>query len=279
MTALIPAYDTELAGGCLEACRKIARVHRQREIPTTFFIVGRLLESEGGAYKELLDEPAVFEIASHTYSHRMLRDHPICGPAVDADEARMEIVRGKELVEQTFERECLGMRPGCGFEDGLRGAPSVVAQVAQAGYRYVSSQAWGPYCTAPAPLAQAYTYAEEGQPGLWEFPCHGWHENVLKGHNATPARLLLWPPLYPELQPSGYVKTPDEEFQVHGFFMDRALEEGLEYVSLIWHPWSLDRFDPDMRMLELVFDHAARQGMPVLRFQDLWTRKASVSAP
>ena len=277
MTALIPAYDTELAGGCLKACRKIARVHRQREIPATFFIVGQLLESEGGAYKELLDEPAIFEIASHTYSHRMLRDHPICGPAVGADEARMEIVRGKQLVEELFERECLGMRPGCGFENGLRGAPSVVAQVAQAGYRYVSSQAWGPHCTVPAPLAQAYTYAEEGQPGLWEFPGHGWHENVLKGHNATPARLLLWPPLYPELQPWGYVKTPDQEFQVHRFFMDRALDEGLEYVSLIWHPWSLDRFDPDMRMLELVFDYAARQGMPFLRFRDLWAAKCSAS--
>jgi len=276
MTAFIAAYDTELAGSCLEACRKIARVHRRREIPATFFIVGRLLEGEGTAYRELLDEPELFEIASHTYSHRMLRDHPVCGPAVGPDEARKEIVRGKELVEEVFERECLGVRPGCSFEEGLSGAPSVVAEVAGAGYRYVSSRAWGPHYTVPAPLVQAYTYAQEGYPDLWEFPCHGWHENVLKGHNATPARLLLWPPLYPELQLSGYVKTPDEEFRVHRFFIDRALREGLEYVTLIWHPWSLDRFDPEMRMLELVFDHVAGQGMPFLRFQDLWQRKAGL---
>jgi hypothetical protein len=129
----------------------------------------------------------------------------------------------------------------------------------------------------PAPLEQAYTYEREGHPELWEFPCHGWHENLLKGHNATPGRLLLWPPLYPELQLKGYVKTPEEEFHVHRFFIDRALAECLEYVSLIWHPWSLGRFDPEMRMLNLVFDHVSREGMTFARFADLWRRRETGS--
>lgn len=275
MTAFIAAYDTERPGDCRKACGAITRIHRKRRIPATFFIMGELLEDEGAAYKQLLNEPGLFEVASHTYSHGMLRDHPICGPAVGPEEIHGEIFRGKEIVEEVFERECLGLRPGCSFDVGLSGARHIVAEVVTAGFRYVSSRAWGPHCTVPAPLEQAYTYAEEGHPDLWEFPCHGWHENLLKGANSTPGRLLLWPPIYPELHPPGYVRTAQEEFDVHRFFIDRALKDALEYVTLIWHPWSLGRFDPEMRMLELVFDYVAGLGMPFMRFEDLWRKRAA----
>lgn len=265
----VPAYDTESAGACLQGCRQIARVHRQRGVPATFFIVGRLLETEGTAYRDLLDEPDLFEIASHTYSHKLLRNQGFAGPGVSPEQVHEEIHRGKALVEQCFERPCLGLRPGCGFEAGLRGAPEVLAEIAGAGLTYVSSRLWGPHSTVPAPLVQAHSYAEEGFPQLWEFPGHGWHENVLKGHNATPGRLLLWPPVYPEMQLPGYVRTPEEEFNVHRFFIDRAMAEGLEYVTLIWHPWSLYRFDPAMKMVELLLDYVAQQGLRFARFGEL----------
>ena len=273
MTTFIAAYDVENASDCRKACETIARLHRDRGVPATFFVMGQLLENEGTEYKGLLDEPDLFEVASHTYSHGMLRDQPICGPAAGPEEIHKEIFRGKEIVEDVFGRACLGLRPACSFDVGLKGAREVVAEVAAAGFRYVSSRAWGPHFTIPAPLEQAHTYEEEGHGDLWEFPCHGWHENLLKGHNATPGRLLLWPPIFPELQLNGYVRTPEEEFEVHRFFIDRALEDDLEYVTLIWHPWSLGRFDPEMRMLELVFDHVAAQGMPFMRFEDLWRKK------
>ena len=264
----VVAYDTEMSE-CLAACGKIARVHRDRGIPATFFIVGKLIEEKGEAYREILDEPDLFEVASHTYSHKMLRDHPICGPAATAEQIHEEIFRGKQLVEDCFGREIVGMRPGCCFDVGLKGLPEVVGEVAAAGFRYVSSRGWGPHTTIPAPLEQAHTYEDEGHPGLWEFPGHGWHENVLKGHNATPGRLLLWPPLYPEMQLPRYVETPEQEFDVHRFFVDRAVADGLEYVSLIWHPWSLDMFDPEMRMLEMLFDYVAAQGMSFSRYDGL----------
>ena len=276
LPTFVPAYDTESAGLCLEACRKIVRVHRGIGVPATFFIVGSLLEKEGQAYRELLGDDPLFEIASHTYSHRMLRDQPICGPAATPEQIHTEIFLGKQRVEDCFQRPCTGLRPGCGFDQGLRGAPSVAAAVAAAGFTYISSQLWGPLTTVPAPLAQAYAYADEGCPRLWEFPGHGWHENVLKGHNAVPGRLLLWPPTYPELAQrlTGFVETPQEEFDVHRFFLDRAIAESKEYVSLIWHPWSLNRFDPEMRMLRLMFDYGRQQGMTFARFADLRGKRA-----
>ncbi len=96
-TRYVAAYDTE-SPACLAACRKIVEVHKRFEMPATFFIVGRTLDANPAEYRKLLDDP-LFEIASHTYSHRMLRDNDFCGSAVSMDERRKEIFKGKEAVE------------------------------------------------------------------------------------------------------------------------------------------------------------------------------------
>jgi len=271
MTLYIAAYDVE-STACLAACRKIAAVHRRLEMPATFFIVGKMLEANPREYAGLLGDP-LFEVASHTYSHKTLRDHPFCGPAVAHDVAREELELGKECVERVFKRPCVGLRPGCGFPDGLRGAPELAALAAGAGFSYVSSAAWGPDFSLPAPLREPFTYADEGAPDLWELPCHGWHENLLKDNNGLgPRRLLLWPPSDAGPIPDSFVSTPDEEFAVHRAVLDRAAEQGLRHVSLIWHPWSLDRFDPQMRMPELTFAHVRELGLEVGTFADLRQR-------
>jgi len=269
----VSAYDTEFLGDCVAACRRIAEVHKAHKAPATFFITGLVLEKDGAELRRVLDDPDLFEIASHTYSHKMLRDQPICGPAVTLEEIREEVFRGKQLVEDVFERECVGLRPGCGFENGFKGAPEVLAIIQEAGLQYTSSELWGPHYTVPAPVVDAYTYAEDGFESLWEFPGHGWHENVLKGHNATPGRLLLWPPLYPDCALPGYVETPQEEFEVHAYFVDKAISEGFEYVNLVWHPWSLGKFDPEMKMLDLLFTYCRDNDVGFGRFDGLLARR------
>jgi peptidoglycan/xylan/chitin deacetylase (PgdA/CDA1 family) len=260
MTLYIAAYDVE-SQDCLEACRRIVPVHRDRGMPATFFITGKVLEATPEEYVRLLDDP-LFEVASHTYSHRILRDHPFCGPAVPAEQAREEVLRGVEAVERVLGRPCAGLRPGCGFVDGLRGAPRLVRLMREAGLRYVSSLAWGADYSLPAPLNQPFPYEEEGAPDLWELPAHGWHENLLKDHNAWgPRRLTLWPPEMPEAIPPHFLAGADEEFALNRCFIDRALADGIPFVSLIWHPWSLGRFDPEMRMLERTFDYVLQRGM------------------
>jgi hypothetical protein len=268
MTHYIATYDTELPGdhkfgaevpSCLKACERIVEMHRKQE---------------ANGYRDLLDDP-LFEIASHTWSHRMLRDQPFCGKATTPEGIREELIRGKSSIEDVFQRECVGFRSGCGFVNGLRGAPEVLAVVQEAGYRYASTQLWGPDYSLPAPLAQAYTYEEDGYPNIIEFPGHGWQENLLKGSNRIigmeSLRLLYFPPLFPpEVIPDHFVQTAREEFEVNNkYFMERAAREGLEYVSLIWHPWSLGLFDPEMEMLDLTFSHAKALGLEAVTYAGL----------
>ncbi len=268
MTHYIAAYDTESAD-CLAACQKIVDVHRQYEMPATFFITGKMLEAHPVEYRQLLDDP-LFEIASHTYSHRMLRDHPFCGPAAPGEQKRTEIFEGKAWVERVFERACLGIRLGCSFVDGLRNAPDVLHLVQEAGFHYVSSVAWGRDYSLPAPLNQPFTYAADGFPDLWELPGHGWHENLLKDHNRWGARrLTLWPPEMPEAIPPDFISTPEEELAINRVFLEKAASEAMVFVSLIWHPWSLHAFDPEMKMLELTFAHVRELGLEPCTYAQL----------
>ena len=271
MTNYIASYDTEKPE-CLSACRKIARVHIRYEMPATFFVVGQRLEENPAEYREILDNP-LFEIASHTYSHKLLKDHPFCGPAAPIQERRDEVLKGIEAVERVFGRPCLGLRPGCSFVNGLRGATDVLETLDETGIRYVSSLAWGPDYTLPALLTEPFDYAEDGYPELWELPCHGWHDNLIKDNNHWGAmRITLWPPQMPEAIPDGFITTPAEEFALNRVFLDKAVEEEMTFVSLIWHPWSLDAFDPDMKMLELTFDHVRKLEVEPCTYADLFTR-------
>jgi len=269
MTAFVASYDTE-APGCLEACRKIVEMHRRHQVPATFFIVGKVLENAADEYRRLFDDP-LFEVASHTYSHHLLRDHPLGGPGVSLAAMQEEIARSKEVIEKIFpDRRCCGLRTPYGFPEGLRGAPEILQALSNSGYDYVSSVLWGKKFSLPAPLTQSFTYAKEGFPGLREFPGHGWHENVLKGCLSRPDLFLLFPLQFPEATPADFVKTPEEEFRFNNQpFMDRALRERLSYVSLIWHPWSLMKFDPEMTMLERTFRYAAEIGLRTMTFENL----------
>jgi peptidoglycan/xylan/chitin deacetylase (PgdA/CDA1 family) len=268
-TSYMAAYDTE-SPKCLAAVRKIVEVHKRYKMPATFFITGKTLEANTEEYKSLLDNP-LFEVASHTWSHKMLRENPFCGPAVSLEDKRKEIFDGKAIIEKVFGRPCIGLRPGCGFEKALHGADDVLALVKEAGFKYVSSLLWGKDYSLPAMLNQPFNYQSEGYHDLWEIPGHGWHENLLKNNNKMgPARITLWPPEMPEAIPLKYVTTPEEEFAVHRIFIDKALSEKKTFVSLIWHPWSLDAFDPDMKMLELVFSHVQKMGLNATRYGDLY---------
>ncbi len=274
MTRYIAAYDTEKPEECLRACASIRKVHERFGFPATFFIVGSLLETEGSAYRSVLGDCDLFEIASHTYSHRMLRDHPFCGPAPSKEERQREIRLGKQRVEETFTRPCLGLRPGCGFSDGLRGDPWLQAEIHAAGFGYVSALLWGPEFSLPALLETPFCYAAEGGPDLWEMPGHGWHENVLKAHNLTTGtqRLLAWPMPDLDLVPPGPLHSVAEEFQLNRRFIDKAVKMGVPYISLVWHPWSLARFDPPVHMLELTFQYVQELGIEPTTYQAEWER-------
>ena len=272
MTTYIAAYDTE-SSDCLAGVRRIVEVHEKHGMPATFFMVAGLLERQRAEYVALLKNNPLFEIACHTYSHMPLVDTPRYGVAGPPERFQRELVESKKLLEDTFEKPVIGLRPPVSAPTGLTTVPRVLDVLSRSGYRYVSSVAWGPDFSLPAPLARPFTYAEQGFPALWEFPACGWHENLLKGNNNIgPVLLCMFPPDMPETIPDRYIETPEEEFAVNNKpFIDRAQREDFPVVTLIWHPWSLHRFDSPMRMLEITFEYVRKKGLRTAQFRNLLT--------
>jgi hypothetical protein len=268
MTKYLAAYDTEQPD-CLKMVRQIVKIHERHEMPATFFIVAGLLDSQGREYKSLLGNHPLFEIASHSYTHQMLRDNRICGKAAPAQVFRRELVESKKRLEDHFGCKLTGFRTPVGFSEGLRGLPDVLALCDEAGYKYVSTLLWGPLDSMPALPLNPFTYADDGYPGLLEIPSAGWHENLLKWKQPGDVQpLLLFP--YPLSEPPvlRHVKTPREEFAVHRVFIDDAVRKKIAHVSLIWHPWSLGKFDPRGQMLEMLFKYVRSKKLPVSTFAD-----------
>ena len=72
--------------------------------------------------------------------------------------------------------------------------------------------------------------------------------------------------------PAGFLKTPQEEFALNKVFIDQATADRLPHVTLIWHPWSLAAFDPDMTMLDMTFKYVRERGLEGATFAALAAR-------
>lgn len=274
MTHYIFAYDLEHADLCLKAAPVLVRWHERYEVPATFFLLGRVLEQRGKELRAILGDSPLFDLQSHTYSHRMLRDNRMHGPGVPLEEVRREVALGKQWVEETFQRPCIGTRPGCGFFRGMQGEPERLAIFVECGMKYISADLRGPADSIPSGLQQAYWYDEEGFPQLLELPGHGWHDNVLKAPQEFHLR-LSWPLAMAWGIPNRPVRTPEEEFTVQRVWIARAATLGLDFVSLVYHPWSIYRLSEDCRIVELLMRYVKELGLPTTTYTALYQRYAA----
>jgi peptidoglycan/xylan/chitin deacetylase (PgdA/CDA1 family) len=254
----------------VEGARVVAGVHRRRNVPATFFIVGRCLEEHGRELRGILDDE-LFDLQSHTYSHALLRDSLVHGPGVSEDDVRREILEGVRLVRAVLGRACEALRSPCGFSGGFRGREGVLRVCREMHLGYLSSDARGSGDSLPAPLKRPYTYAEEGYPDIWELPVHGWHDNVLKGF-APGVAFMTYPPGEQWYLPPKPPETPEEDAEHHLLWVEKAGQGGLPFVSLAFHPWSLIRFDPQARELDIILDRLAEKGIAVVTATEAWRK-------
>lgn len=274
MTYYIFAYDLENPELCLKAAPVLVRWHERYEVPATFFLLGQVLDQKGEELRAIFGDSPLFDLQSHTYSHRMLRDSAMHGPGISLEEMRKEVALGKQRVEETFGRPCVGTRSGCGFFRGMQGEPERLSIFAGCGMKYISTDLRGPGDSIPSGLQQAYWYDEEGFPELLELPGHGWHDNVLKGFQKVQL-CLPWPLAMPWGVPNRPVRTPDEEFAVQRVWISKGVALGVDFISLVYHPWSIYRLSEDCRIVELLIQYVKELGLPTITYTALYEHYAA----
>jgi peptidoglycan/xylan/chitin deacetylase (PgdA/CDA1 family) len=268
MLRYLAVYDVEWLADVdysLRALESVVRAHERYDAPATFYICGQLLEAAGDRYRDLL-AGGPFEVGSHTYSHYPLKQFDGGDPDAHVARVREEVERTDELIRRTFARPPVGLRGPGGYYRGLQGQKPVLDLLWNLGVRTLSTDARGPGETIPAPLTPPYWYADDGFPEMLEVPAHDWHENVLKGHNPAP---VAWPPRVPWGYPPREPRTPEEEFAAFRRGLDWAIEHDAYFYSPAMHPWSVYRFNPQARTLDLLFGYLREQGLPFVTVSEL----------
>lgn len=277
MTQYVFNYDVEHPELCIKATRILVALHRKYEVPATFFILGKVIEQKRDELRNIFDGDELFDIQSHTYSHKLIKDSLMHGAGIPVDELYTEVAVGKRLVEDAFERPCIGMRSGCGFYKGLQGERERLAVIWECGLRFISTDLRGPADSIPSGLQQAYWYDEEGFGQLLELPGHGWHDNVLKEPKGAlaPRLMLPWPYMLPWGIPTRPTRTPQEELEVQKVWIERAIECGVDYVALVYHPHSIYLLSEDCRIIELLIRYVLDRGLRTTTYRALYEHYAT----
>ena len=259
----------------------ILNVHRVRRAPATVFVAGRIAEVERDELLPAIEAAGdLVDVNTATYRHaRVLRKPPWSVPQPSDRLIAEEITRGALAVREALGRPCRGVRPAEGAGAGFRGWAANLSAMRDAGLRWSSAYVRSTYGdTAPGDLCGPFRYAADGYPDLLELPAHGWPDAALKARRGAGAgaqqRIVRWPS--PFAYPDGLVEAPDEDLAVHGATIADARDAGLPYCCLAFDADSTVRpQDPQARVVDLLIDHAAAEGLALTTLDDLAGRLAA----
>ena len=252
----------------LASITQITRILKKHEVPATFFIVGKVIERAGQDLSNLLDDSFLFDIGSHTYSHMEI----LSVYTKTQNKFKNELIKTSKLILKHFDKEPLGFCAPGGFFKGLRGYPEQLRILSCSGYRFVRTDGIGPPDQPmPALFTQPYWHTQDGFPDLLEIPATGWHCNLLFN---TGGQSDGW-------QPSpGFVdgtilaklpKTLEEGFQVRRKEFQYAIDNNLVYGPAM-HPWSVYRFDPELKHIERLIEMAKDNNVPIMNCRQLYNK-------
>ena len=241
----------------LDALDVITSILDEYQAPATFFIVGKLLDCAGDEYAKRLGQREGLDIQSHTYSHVSLTPNGLSLAELDD-----EVERTKALISEYFDVEPTGLRGPNNYYRGLQGYPDRLEVLWDNGVRFLGSDGKGPPgAHYPAPFTQPYWYEKEGFPGLLETPVTGFHCT----HLLQTIGNLHWKPKV--AFPTGEIleelpRNVDEQISVRQKEFQYAVDRDLIYSPAL-HPWSIYRFDKELKCLRFLIQMARDENVPV----------------
>jgi len=244
----------------------IARVLKSRNVPATFFILGKVLEHGGGRLTPILKSHPGVDIQSHTYSHMPINSD---APA-HVEKLRRELRLTAELIEKHFGERPIGLCGPGNYYRGLQGYKKALGMLWEEGYRFIGTDGEGPpEQPMPAPMTQPYWYVADGFPDLLEEPITGWHCNMLfnTGGQSDGFKPQVGFPDGSMLEK--IPETIDEGFDARARELQYAIDHGLVYAPA-HHPWSIYRFDPEMEHLGRLIDMAKANDVAVMNCRQLY---------
>lgn len=227
---------------------QVARLHREMELPCTFFVRGDLLEPYQADFqrvRDLLGELADFQQCTWfglplktvcQENHHGVKLFPAAPIEVCCD----EIAQTSEVIERVLGTRPIGLAAPLGAYRGLSDRPDILRRLSALGIQFVRSHTrnfrdWYPVAFE----VQPYRYAAQGLPHMVEIPGQGWPDNVLR--EALGAD-----------RPERYTEHVKKD-------LDYVVAKGLVW-SAMQCDWSSIQHDPQMRATRAILEHAQQLG-------------------
>lgn len=277
MATLLVGYDTEFHAIGENLCRGggmsfyaelpdettalglevITRNHRHLDVPGTLFVCGRTLIHALPALVAARDT-GLFDIQQHTYSHVLFKADRWQGGVFHPSPPHAlahELEASSALIGQHLDLECIGLRTPHGYWQGLSDRPDLIAILAEAGIRFVSS--WGRNADNgnPTPLdIQPFWYDQQGYPDILELPFQHWLDG-------------FW---FEE-----YGRDRGHEFrEVLKAAIDTIVDQDLVYGAC-FHEWAMLLYDEaGTGWARGMMEYALERGVEVMSYGDYYARAA-----
>src|SRR3990172_975195 len=164
--------------------KKVVPLHEEFDIPCTLFVCGRTLENNRKYFKTVKTHP-LFDIQQHTYSHVLLKT--VCMENLDGkitvfesgslEEIEREVIKTRNLIEEYFEKPCIGLTAPYGYYRGFCDRPDILRILRRANVRFTRSWARDEHDYQPVPWKiQPFWYKPQGFGDILEFPIQGWQD-------------------------------------------------------------------------------------------------------
>lgn len=188
---ILIGYDVE-AGGNPSLTRSFLdtalEVHKQLELPCTFFLLGRVVEENAEELKRFVDHP-LFDLQQHTYSHTLLksviieyedgRQELVRGGTME--QIREDISRGSEVMREKLSIEPIGLCGPWGYYRGLADRPDLLEVLDSLGIKFIRSYGRNHRDYQPVRYSvQPFWYSAQGFPHILEIPIQGWQDYYLR---------------------------------------------------------------------------------------------------
>jgi len=269
MATLLLGYDVERMDPGSDVTRlfldQATRVHDRYSAPCTLFVVGRTLENNVDAFRKAAERRDLFDIQSHTYSHRLLKT--VCQ---DID-GQISIWRGESIPDIEIEvkrsadvtRELLGIEvkgicgPYCYYR-GLSDRPDILEILHANGIRFTRTWGRNEKDWQPVELSlQPFWYEAQGFGDMLEMPIHGWQDCIWRGER-------------------GWEDTKGfADYQCE--LIDEAADKD-SVLGLCAHDWSSIREDPELTIVSAILDHARARGLRIMSYNAYYEEALSQRA-
>lgn len=276
----IQAQDPETWEKTLKFLKICPLIHRELDIPCTFFICGKTLEDNPEEFLKIRENYSdLIDFQQRTYSNirfkeiRYFRKKPLLTPQGEVIFQEGEtILPGEEphrIVEEVRKTnllmgkilgvKCSGITAPYGFPKGLKDRPDLLYLLFKEGIKFVRSwkgtdEKWDPINATPLSI-QPFFYGEWGYPEIMEFPIH-MVDNINRERYGWENRSLYF----------SLVKAK----------MEKAVEGRLVF-SYSQHDYSTVEGDENMELTYKILEEAKKMGFQFYTYWHYYMREVSRS--